>query len=295
MMSMGKVKVERRQRLLDICKHVVDNPHDVDGDTKAALKRATLKYASTLHDDPTQALEVLYYDQNEIGRLLRKAVEVIADHDDASDDQAPVSDHHHASTIANLLVEAGSHPNRSAALHHLLHSARGQALLSRMNKKDEPMDTIYSIMKSAGVGATCAAIVAKGTTTITQDAIVDAVSKVAHERWPELTEAQAFDKIYSDSGGEGRVLRQAIDVAKAAVFEVAGLPVQVVGGADARDVDDPSAAIAALHELGRKLYPQLTEAQAFDKVFTDPKHAALAAKAHRRPSPYAHGAYPHPR
>src|SRR5260221_13293946 len=78
----GKVKVERRQRLLDICKHVVDNPHDVDGDTKAALKRATLKYASTLHDDPTQALEVLYHDQNEIGRLLRKAVEVIADHDD---------------------------------------------------------------------------------------------------------------------------------------------------------------------------------------------------------------------
>jgi hypothetical protein len=39
-MSMGKVKVERRQRLLDICKRIVDAPHDVDDDTKARLKTA---------------------------------------------------------------------------------------------------------------------------------------------------------------------------------------------------------------------------------------------------------------
>jgi hypothetical protein len=71
--------------------------------------------------------------------------------------------------------------------------------------------------------------------------------------------------------------------------------VQVVGGADAQDVDDPSAAIEALHELGRKLYPELTEAQAFDKVFTDQANRVLAEKAHRRPAPPVNGAYPFPR
>jgi len=67
---------------------------------------------------------------------------------------------------------------------------------------------------------------------------------------------------------------------------------QVVGGADARDVDDPSAALEALHELGRKLYPQLRDDMAFAKVFEDPKYAALARKAHVRPSPITSYAWP---
>jgi hypothetical protein len=50
------------------------------------------------------------------------------------------------------------------------------------------------------------------------------------------------------------------------------------------DVDNPQAALDALHELGRKLYPHLSADMAFAKVFEDPKHAALAAKAHRRPA-----------
>jgi hypothetical protein len=41
---------------------------------------------------------------------------------------------HHASTVADLLVEAGSHPDRASALSHLLHSPHGQALLQRMHK-----------------------------------------------------------------------------------------------------------------------------------------------------------------
>ena len=41
---------------------------------------------------------------------------------------------HHASTVADLLVEAKSFPHRAAALDHLLHIHRGQALLQRMHK-----------------------------------------------------------------------------------------------------------------------------------------------------------------
>jgi hypothetical protein len=43
--------------------------------------------------------------------------------------------------------------------------------------------------------------------------------------------------------------------------------VQVVGGEDARDVNDPTAALAALHEIGRLKWPELSEAQAFTRAF----------------------------
>jgi hypothetical protein len=295
----GKVKVERRQRLLDICKHVVDNPHDVDGDTKAALKRATLKYAATQYVDTEQALKNLYQEESELGSLLRKAVEVVADHD-ASDDpiRAPVSDHH-ASTVADLLVEAGTFPHRAAALHHVLHSARGQALLTRMHKKESPMqDTVLTIIKDAGIAGVCAAIVAKGSTTISEHELVEAASKVAAERYPGLTEAQAFDKVYSDRGDEGRLLRSAVAIAKAMPF-VADLTPLVVGGVDAMHAavsdTESSEAYAQLQQIGRDKWPTLSEAQQFANAFTDPVNAELARKAHRRPTPPVGGAYPFPR
>jgi hypothetical protein len=241
----------------------------------------------------THAEHLARHDRSFYGCLAK------ADHDE--DDGGGSATDHHASKVADLLVEAGSHSDRASALAYLLHNSHGQALLNRMHKaadqtaKDPPMDTVYSIMKAAagGIAGVCAAIVAKGSTSLTELEIVEAATAVASERYPGLTKAQSFDRVYSDPGDEGRLLRSACSIAKAAEFAVAGLPVQVVGGADAQDVDDPSAAIEALHELGRKLYPQLTEAQAFEKVFSDPKHAALAARAHRRPA--ATTFYPMPR
>jgi hypothetical protein len=138
-----------------------------------------------------------------------------ADHD-ASDDpiRAPVSDHH-ASKVADLLVETGRYPHRAAALDHLLHDNRGQALLARMHKKESAMqDTVHSIMKDAGIAGVCAAIIAKGTTTITEQELVEAASKVASERHPELSPAQAFSKVFTASTEEARVLQKAVKIAE---------------------------------------------------------------------------------
>jgi hypothetical protein len=56
---MGKGRVEKYQRLRDLAKRIVDGgPSIVDDDTRAALQSAAMKYARTLHDDPTQGLEV---------------------------------------------------------------------------------------------------------------------------------------------------------------------------------------------------------------------------------------------
>jgi hypothetical protein len=56
MMSMGKGRLERYQRLRDVCKRIVANPHSIDDDIKAKLKTATLKYAATQYVDTEQAL-----------------------------------------------------------------------------------------------------------------------------------------------------------------------------------------------------------------------------------------------
>jgi hypothetical protein len=233
------------------------------------------------------------YDRSFAGILAMgdaKSRDLADDEIDRDDGGGGASDHH-ASKVADLLVEAGSHPDRSAALSYLLHSPHGAALLHRMSKKETtPMkDTIHSIMKSGGIAATCAAIVAKGSTSISEHELVEAASKVAAERYPELSSAQAFAKIYSDGGAEGRVLRQAINVAKLSVFDLA--PVYV-GGVDATheaiDATEQSEAYAQLEAMASKLRassPWLSSEQAFAKVFEDPKNGKLAAKAHRRPSP----------
>jgi hypothetical protein len=222
------------------------------------------------------------------------------------DEGGGVSDHPIAQ-LASLLVASGKFSDNAAALHHLLNSPHGNALLARLHKaaaktEKEPnmrSETLESIMKDGSIAGVCAAIVAKGSTTLTQDEIVESVSKIAHERWPELSEAQAFAKIHSDGGEEGRLLRSAIDVAKASLAETMlgpGLPVQVVGGPAAQDVDNATEAEAARAELmriGRKQYPRSSENEIFERAFSDPRNATIVARLYQRPLPSS--IYPMPR
>jgi hypothetical protein len=60
---------------------------------------------------------------------LAKADAKSRDLADGGDDDVGKQADHHASTVADLLVEAGSFPHRAAALQHLLHKPSGQALL----------------------------------------------------------------------------------------------------------------------------------------------------------------------
>jgi hypothetical protein len=150
-------------------------------------------------------------------------------------------------------------------------------------------DTFLSIMKSAGIAATCAQIVAKGSTSISEEEICSAVGKIAVERWPELSESQAFSRIYTASSEEARVLQKAIAIAKLSPFDIRPT---MVGGLDATheaNDSEQSEASRQLADMAEKLRAAsatpLSADQAFARVFTDPKNAVLAAKAHRRPSP----------
>jgi hypothetical protein len=211
------------------------------------------------------------------------------DDDDDDDDDVEKQTDHHASVVANLLVEAGSFGSRSEALHHVLRTPAGQGLLARLRKavyqtKESNMDTLTSIMKDGGITKTCAAVIAKGSTSFSEFQIVEAATAVAADRHPDLSPAQAFAKIFSASTDEARVLREAINVAKQPT---------VISGADLRDADDADQAMDALREIGRRMAPTATAEKQFAVAFGDPKNAALALRAHRRPA--ATTFYPYPR
>jgi hypothetical protein len=159
-----------------------------------------------------------------------------------------------------------------------------------LNKKDPPMET-SEIMKRHPL-AFCKVVAEDGDAHgVSEHELTDALTAHAKAAYPDLSPAQAFAKIFTAATDEGRTLRQAVAIAKAAPFNV--VPV-VVSGERARgrdvDTDNPEAAMAAYRELQakaaeyRRANPALSEAQAFSAVFTSRENAALAARAHRRPS-----------
>jgi hypothetical protein len=209
--------------------------------------------------------------------------------DDADDVEKGVD--HYASTVADLLVKAGSFPHRGAALHHLLRTNHGQALLTRLNKavakteKDSTMDAI-EIMKRHPL-AFCKVVAEDGDAHgVSEHELVAALTKHASELHLNMSADKAFAKLY-----ENPDVWRACAVAKAAPFNAA--PVAVSGerarGGDV-DPNNAEAAMEAYNELlalaaeYRRANPALSEAQAFSAVFTSRENAALAALAHRRPS-----------
>jgi hypothetical protein len=194
---------------------------------------------------------------------------------------------HHASRVADLLIETGKYPHRAAALDHLLHTSHGQALLSRMNKKDTtPMkDTVYNVMKDCGGPVAFAKTICDTGRSygVSEQEYVEAVSHHASELYG-MPGDKAFAKLCD---AEASVLR-ACGVLKAAEFNAFDIKPVVVGGEDARDVDNATAAVAAYEEIvriGREKFPFLPADQQFARVFEDKNYAALAAQAHRRPGP----------
>jgi hypothetical protein len=226
--------------------------------------------------------------------------------DDAGGGSGGGASDHHASKVADLLVEAGSHPDRSTALSYLLHSPHGTALLHRMSKaadqtaKETSMTShsefVQSVVKQYGIVALCKSMVSdQKSYGLTEHEIVDLIGESAQSsEFPSLSKAQAFSRLYTEQSERGRTLQKAVAIAKSMPFVADAEPL-VVGGADTRDLSDQSEAIAQLKQLGARKWPSATEAQQFANAFSDPVNRELASKAHVRPVAPAGGIYPYPR
>src|SRR5262249_6376861 len=183
---------------------------------------------------------------------------------------------HHASQVADLLVESGKHPDRQSALDHLLHTAHGAVMLRRLRKSSEEFTTMITpeqklsdLVKRAGITAVAAQIVkADSAFSIDEHALTQLTIEHAKREHPQLTDAQAFAKVFSAQDEAGVILRKAFAIAK--------------NVAHTADVDDSAEAYRELEVIGKRDYPGLSSHEQFAKAFE--AHPKLAMRAHRRPS-----------
>ena len=143
--------------------------------------------------------------------------------DDAADETVSADNDHHASKVADLLVESGKHPDRQAALDHLLHTAQGAAMLRRLSKSEDsttmttPQDKLRDLAKRAGPVAIAKVILDDDNGYgISEHEMTELVTAYAKQENPQLSEAQAFVKVFTDPSEAGVTLRKAFNVIKAA-------------------------------------------------------------------------------
>ena len=237
-----------------------------------------------LHPNCMCAIDLVALDEE----ARKRASEADMSNDDDDDTaNGGNGDRHAVDVLADLLVEAGSPDgpvDRQTVLQWLLHSRRGQALVTRMarhrkrasNRKDSGMtrtETLCRIVKQAGgLGQLCQKIVKRGTADVTEAELTGMITAAAKHEYPQLDDAQAFTRLYASPNGE--VLRRALAVAKAMPSP------PVVGGDDATDVDDPAKALAQLKEMVAELRRHarnLSESAAWDRVMRE--RPSLAKRA----------------
>jgi hypothetical protein len=217
--------------------------------------------------------------------------------DGDNDDDTEKRADHHASTVADLLVESGRFPHRTAALDHLLNSPHGNALLARLHKaadqtgKESNMDkieTVRDVVKRHGIVAVAKSIIDENRSYgITEHEFVELATEHAKAQHPELSDAAAFAKLYQIPE-----VWRACNVLKSMPFVADVVPL-VVGGESAQAVNDPSEAIEQLKQLGARKWPTASEAVQFENALCDPVNHKLARRA--VPIPQATTSYPFPR
>jgi hypothetical protein len=289
---MSKGPLEKRERLHRLCKNIVDNPHDVDDSTRAALRTAALKYAHTQYDDPTQVLKGLYHDEGELGFLLRKAVAIVDEADDASDETDVTKAHEHRghSQLAGALVQH---------LHDALERRRDRHGYTKAHTatKDHTMnrtEELRSIAKDYGVVRLAKLLVADGDSHgIGESELVELIGN--HDRRDGETAAKCFVRQYEANTEDGLALRKAVSIAKSATFDAFSVAPVFVGGEDTRDLSDESEAIAQLKELGARKWPNASALEQFERALTAPENRELQKRAYRRPQANAANSFPFPR
>jgi hypothetical protein len=236
------------------------------------------------------------------GRLF---LDVLADLVDGDEDDARDDDDDEVNDDADRgddIAKAGDrhgHHSLSAALVDHLHDALAAARERhgyQKSAKETPMastshsELVRSVVKQYGIVALAKSMVQdQKSYGLDESRFVNLATEHAQHLYPNDRPDSAFSKLYESEES----VRRACQVAKAMPsIPYMDLKPQVVGGTDVNP-DDPSAALDALHRIGRERWPEASEAVRFTRAFE--AHPELTAKAHRRPTPPPGGAYAWPR
>jgi hypothetical protein len=140
-------------------------------------------------------------------------------------------------------------------------------------------DELETLVKRCGsFQKLCKSVTAGRHGDITERELTLMATGYAANRHPELSFEQAFAKRYSDarSSDEARAFWDACNVIKG--LTPARLEPEVTGGRRFINDDEDEDALDELHAKAaklRKVMPQLSEAQAFAKVYQDPNNVEL--------------------
>jgi hypothetical protein len=149
-------------------------------------------------------------------------------------------------------------------------------------------ETLEGIMKDGGsIAGVCAAIVAKGSTSISEHELVEAISKVAASASPGVSPDIAFSRLFEADA----MVRKAIGIAKAWPSPASLVPTVVVGPAATHEAIDNTEGSDAYQKLvalaERQRRDGETASAAFMRIYLDPanRHLAEAERAAARPRP----------
>jgi hypothetical protein len=202
---------------------------------------------------------------------------------DADFGAGSASNSHHASRVADLLVEASDGKlTRAQTLSWLLHNRDGAALLLRMSTSKQQTEgdmprteSLQDVVKAAG-----------GLIAFAKNIVIKPSSGryVSEPEFVKLVTDHAkaigttFVKLFTSDDEDGLALRQACEVIKAAQFVITAPT--FVGGGEANAAADQGLRayeqLVALANEQRKRAPFMSFAQAYTKVYEDPENASLA-------------------
>jgi hypothetical protein len=191
---------------------------------------------------------------------------------------------HHASTVANLLVEAGTFPHRTAALHYLLNKPGGRALMTSLQKAqtekvNSSMDTtekltakrtdmLLEIGKRDGAIAMAKVLVADDDAHgISEEEYTQIVTEYAKRAFPNDRPDVAFGKVFE----QNEVIRRGHQVVNAKARY-------------APKVDTAYEELRVKAAEYRKVHPELSEAQSFERVYSDRSNIELAERERQESS-----------
>jgi hypothetical protein len=218
------------------------------------------------------------------------------DDDEPDDDEEATLSTTMQQAIAALIL-ANPRLTAQQACYFLLHNPHGKTYLDKTKRDTPPMTRteemreMRDFAKSAGgMNSISKHIIAKGATSLTE-----------HEFTSLLMESAKVNKLAgeSDAAAFSRIFMADLNIRKAHAITKNTLappsptePVLVVDNVSKADQSTACTKLQTLATELRRQSPQLSEAQAFSKVFTDPANAALANAAHRRPEMTTSYAYP---
>jgi hypothetical protein len=304
-------KLDRLSRLIKVSALIAAGV--VDAGAVAAFRKAVLRYAG----GTDQALKNLYQGENELGALVRKAFTAI----DASNVLKELDDRERSSVTGAVYprgdrwyldevadpddideheddrdddddedaadVEKGAHELTGKLLEHLKDALDHKRRRHGFEKKESDMDSLTKIIKDIGPIAVAKQIVAgERTFGISESEYVEAASRHAAALYG-LPGDRAFAKLCET---DGDVMR-ACGVLKAVEFELSPSSTTYPMPRDTKHAKaDPSEGkaynelMSKAEEL-RKTRPELSDAQAFERVYTARDNVELAKRERAESSP----------